>query len=145
MRGRLGQSYGLPMTQPAKTTSFRVYDTPVPNGREGYTLAEDDTYLYELLPMSFNCRLVITPKDSPLTYEYGWCYSSAVGVRAAVQVWDPETQNEPLGWHKRALLPRVAPRAEEDPHHNRPRCAHGRYPADGPCGIDQFCGGVPVR
>ena len=46
--------------------------------------------------------------------------------------WDPDTQDEPTGWHKRPTTPaRQAPRRDEQPDYNRPRCVHGCYLHDG--------------
>lgn len=43
-----------------------------------------------------------------------------------------DTQDEPAGWHKRPTWPvRQAPRRDEEPDHNRPRCVHGCYLHDG--------------
>lgn len=123
------------------TTTFTIYDEPVPNDREGFTLAEDDEHFYDLVPMVFNHRLVMTPKADTRLWFYGWCYDTALAATAAMKVWTPETQNEPLGWKKRpGRFLRTAPRTDEEPQHNRPRCIHGRYPDDGPCEKDPFCG-----
>ncbi|MFJ9114465.1 hypothetical protein ACIRJO_02835 [Streptomyces sp. NPDC102394] len=51
---------------------------------------------------------------------------AALTVSAAV--FQPDTQDEPLGWHKRAGADiRLAPHRDQDPEHNRPRCVHGSY------------------
>lgn len=117
------------------TTTLRLYDTPVPNDREGFTIAEDADHWYDMIPMTFNHRLVLTPKTDPRFWDYGWCYNNPTEVLLAMKVWNPETQNEPLGWKKRPTydLVRTAPRAEEEPEYNRPRCEHNHYIGDGPC------------
>jgi hypothetical protein len=44
-----------------------------------------------------------------------WCYPQDLDlVRAAVRAWDPDTQDEPEGWHKRNLHVHVVPRREDD-------------------------------
>ncbi|MFF7198258.1 hypothetical protein ACFZAM_31685 [Streptomyces sp. NPDC008079] len=119
---------------------LRVYDEPVPNDRQGYTVGEDEHYWYDMIPMVFNHRLVMTPKDAPSGWDWGWCYNGPVELMLAVHMWDPETQSEPIGWKKRPThVVRVAPHAEEDPQHNRFRCIHGDYPEDGQCSKEQFC------
>lgn len=122
-------------------SSLRLYEQPVPNGRESFTIAEDDEHFYDLVPMLFNHRLVITPKESLYRWVWGWCFDGPVEAILAMRVWDPETQNEPVGWKKRptSLTVRQAPRADEDPEHNRHRCIHGDYPDDGPCTKAQYC------
>ncbi|MFE4863267.1 hypothetical protein [Streptomyces sp. NPDC056670] len=119
-----------------------VYDELVRNDREGFTIAEDDEYFYDALPYAFNWRLVMTPKADPRVWDYGWCYDGSASLILAMRVWNPETQNEPLGWKKRPTgrTARIAPRAGTEPKYNRPRCVHGHYPADGPCSTDPYCG-----
>lgn len=125
---------------------MHLYDKPVANAEiQGLTLAEDDQHLYDAVPMLLNWRLLVTPKATPGMWTYGWCYDGRTPIAAALKVWDPQTQNEPLGWKKRpaTMAIRVAPRmAEGDPHYNRPRCEHGGYPDDGPCATDPFCKGA---
>lgn len=115
---------------------MRLYDAAQANDRDCVTLAEDAEHYYDLVPMLFNHRLVMTPKADTRVWEYGWCYPSAAAALAAIRVWDPDTQNEPLGWHKRPTpSARTAPRAETAPDYNRPRCVHGHY-TDRPCVTD---------
>lgn len=121
--------------------TLKVYEQPIRNDRESFTVAEDDEYWYDMLPMMFNHRLVLCPKNNPLVYEWAWCFNGPLELGAAVHVWDPDTQNEPVGWKKRPseLRSRVAPRAEEDSQYNRFRCIHGSYPEDGPCVVAEYC------
>ncbi|WP_371590868.1 hypothetical protein [Streptomyces sp. NBC_00470] len=114
--------------------SLDLYPQPVENDRECLTLAEDETYYYDAINMLFNWRLVMTPKATPEMWLYGWCYDGQLALTLALKTWDPETQNEPLGWKKRPTrVVRVAPHPETDTGYNRFRCIHGHYPADGPC------------
>jgi hypothetical protein len=103
---------------------------------EGEELATDDTYRYIWLWQGFNIRLIAVPVDDANSwgYDHGWCYPRDPSVvRASVAAWDSDVQDEPMGWHKRPTgHPRRAPRRDDDPHYNRPRCVHGCY-------IDEGC------
>ncbi|MFF5422700.1 hypothetical protein ACWCQE_27695 [Streptomyces sp. NPDC002409] len=96
---------------------------------EGYELADDDTHRYLWLWHRYNIRLIAVPKDDPeaMGYDHAWCYPRDPDlVAASVAAWDSDTQDEPTGWHKRPTdPPRRAPRREENPEGNRPRCHHG--------------------
>lgn len=122
-------------------TSFRLYPAPVPI-EEGVRCAEDETYFYELWKMLFNWRLIVRPKKDPWSWDYGWCYDGQLEAAASLHVWNPEIQDEPIGWKKRATrdVIRRAPRRNEDPEYNRVRCVHGDYPEDGQCSKDKYCG-----
>lgn len=111
------------------------HETPIPVQHwEGYELARDDTHAYVWVYMGFNIRLLAISlgPDGAWGYDYAWCYPrDRQAVTAAVAAWDADTQDEPSGWHKRvggAL--RHAPRRDEAPDYNQPRCEHGRYAAD---------------
>lgn len=112
------------------------HETPIYDSRwEGTELAADDTHRYLWIWQGFNIRLIAVPKgeDGEWGYDHGWCYPRDPELVArAVADWNPDTQDEPTGWHKRPTHPvRRAPRREEEPEHNRPRCVHGCYLADG--------------
>ncbi|MEU1071875.1 MULTISPECIES: hypothetical protein [unclassified Streptomyces] len=98
---------------------------------EGYELAADDGHRYLWLWQGFNIRLIAVPREETgsFGYDHGWCYPRDPQVVAsAVAAWDSDTQDEPDGWHKRPTMPvRRAPRRDEEPHYNRPRCVHGCY------------------
>lgn len=98
---------------------------------EGTELAADDTHRFVWIWHGYNIRLLAIPKteEGHWMYEHGWCYPREPQlVAAAVAAWDPDTQDEPEGWHKRPTIPaRRAPRREEAPEYNRPRCVHGPY------------------
>lgn len=76
-----------------------------PNDREGYTVAELDTHYVDICPMLFNHRVVLTPKACTQFHDVGWCYPSLLAAVAAVEVWDPETELEPVGYLKRVGEP----------------------------------------
>ncbi|WP_328434529.1 hypothetical protein [Streptomyces sp. NBC_00425] len=100
---------------------------------QGFELAADDTHRYLWIWLGCNLRLVAVPIGDITGYDHGWCYPRDPElVAAAVAAWDPDTQDEPDGWHKRATWPvRRAPRRDTNPGGNRPRCAHGCYLDDG--------------
>jgi hypothetical protein len=102
---------------------------------EGYELAADSLYRYVWIWQGFNIRLIAVPADDQqaVAYDHGWCYPRDPQLIAdSVAAWDPETQDEPMGWHKRPIgPPRRAPRRHEDPHYNRARCVHGCYVDEG--------------
>lgn len=114
----------------------QMHDQPIYDPHwEGDELAADDTHRYVWLWQGYNIRLVAISKgeDGASAYDHGWCYPRDVeAVTQAMADWDPYTQDEPAGWHKRPTYPaRRAPRREEDPHYNRDRCLHGCYLDDG--------------
>ncbi|MFJ5037999.1 hypothetical protein [Streptomyces parvulus] len=111
------------------------HDTPILDEHwQGFELARDDTRRYVWIWHGFNLRLIAVHADDPTGYDHGWCYArDPEAVAAAVAAWDPDTQDEPAGWHKRATWPvRQAPRRSENPTYNRARCVHGCY-------LDQGC------
>ncbi|MFE3378781.1 hypothetical protein [Streptomyces anulatus] len=103
---------------------------------EGYELAADTTHRFLWIPQGSNLRLIAVPIDAPesMGYDHAWCYPRDPDViTSAVAVWDPDTQDEPTGWHKRPTHPvRRAPRRDQDLEYNRPRCHHGSLLAE-PC------------
>jgi hypothetical protein len=112
---------------------FRMSDRPYDSRWEGYVLGEDDTYRYLWIWMGSNIRVIAVLHDDPTGYEHGWCFPrDPRAVELAAAEWDPATQDEPTGWHKRATWPvRRAPRRDEAPEYNRPRCTHGCYLHEG--------------
>ncbi|KQW13574.1 hypothetical protein [Streptomyces sp. Root369] len=105
---------------------------------QGYELARDDTFRYVWIWQGSNIRLIALWIDGPdYAYEHGWCYPRDLELVArAVAEWDPDTQDEPMGWHKRPTHPvRQAPRRDENPEYNRPRCEHGSYYQDNGCRV----------
>lgn len=100
---------------------------------EGWELAADDTCRYLWLWHGYNIRLLALPSDGGFGYDHGWCYPlDPKVVTAAVAAWDPDTQDEPVGWHKRPTpSARRAPHRDREPDYNRPRCQHGCYLHEG--------------
>lgn len=105
----------------------------------GWALGQDATHRWMLLDYNYNARLVTVPHGDLTGWDYGWCYpQDTAAVLAALADYDPDTQDEPMGWHKRpGCAVRKAPRRQERPEYNRPRCQHGAY-LDEQC-RDQFC------
>lgn len=112
---------------------FRLSDRPYDPHWEGYVLGDDGTHRFLWIWQMFNIRMIAVPHGDPTGYDFGWCFPGDPRVvEAAAEAWDPQTQDEPSGWHKRPTRAvRKAPRRGEEPEYNRPRCEHGRYIADG--------------
>lgn len=113
--------------------TVRHHPQPLPDEHWHEELAADDTHRYLWLWQGFNIRLIAVPHDDNLGYDHGWCYPRDPAiVQAAVAAWNPDTQDEPAGWHKRPTYPvRRAPRRDEEPAYNRSRCVHGCYLHEG--------------
>ncbi|MEK8141771.1 hypothetical protein NKH18_01380 [Streptomyces sp. M10(2022)] len=83
----------------------------------------------------FNIRLLAIPhgEDGRHGYDHGWCYPRDPQlVAASVATWDPTTQDEPTGWHKRPTHPaRQAPHREKDPSTTGPAAPTARTSTKG--------------
>lgn len=101
------------------------------NEREARTLARWQDWYIELTPMLYSHRLLMTPAANPLIWSYGWCYQSPTLAVVAMVAWDPATEDEPAGWHKRPTA--VVRRAPDRPTGAPVRCAHGHWPLLGQC------------
>jgi len=114
-----------------KPDGLLLYDTHW----EGYILGADTTHQYLWLWHGYNIRLIAVPHgdEGKWGYDHAWCYPRDPNVvEAAAAAWDPDTQDEPTGWHKRPTpTPRRAPNRDQQPEYNQPRCAHGSYITDG--------------
>lgn len=119
----------------------RFIPHPVWGGQEA---AADEEFLYIVVPMFFNDRLIVVRSGSPEAM-YGWCFKKGPYALAAVAMWDPDTQDEPILWHKRVGDTRQAPRRDHDPDYNRPRCVHGSYLHDRICDVDPLCSKMHSR
>lgn len=111
---------------------------------QSWIIAEDDEWLY-MITRNVHAQLVMTGKGFGSTaggWSYGWMFNGFAAAVAAVSNWDPAAQDEPAGWVRRQThftRTRKAPRREEAPDYNRPRCRHGSY-MDEPCRIDpMYC------
>lgn len=107
----------------------------------GRIVARSSDTRWAAVHMGFNWRLVGLEKNG--CYSFGWCYRNRRAILAAVAVWDPDVQDEPLGWRKRAGGMRRAPRREEDPQYNRARCVHGTYVDATFCERVRVCASFP--
>lgn len=96
---------------------------------QGLVIAHESGCRWIAVRMLFNHRLVCVPDGEPYgCAAYGWCYRSMAALTVSAALFEPDTQDEPLGWHKRAGDDkRRAPNRDQDPEHNRPRCVHGSY------------------
>jgi hypothetical protein len=119
-------------------------DPPIPDPDwQGHVIAESTGFRWLAVRQLFNWRLVGVAVDAePMDgATWGWCYTDPHALAAAVRIWDPGVQDEPLGWHKRPTdTIRKAPHRAEDPEYNRPRCVHGNYiDTSTACGHDPYC------
>jgi hypothetical protein len=107
----------------------------------GLVIAREAGCRWIAVPMFFNHRLVCVYDDDPSgCAAYGWCYRGMAALIASAAVFEPDAQDEPVGWHKRAGADvRRAPHRDQDPDHNRDRCVHGSYLHTRRCGNSQFC------
>lgn len=121
---------------------MKLIDTPGTDPLwQGLIIAREADCRWIAVRMLANHRLVcVYDDDTSGCASYGWCYRGMAALVASAAVFEPETQDEPTGWHKRAGADiRRAPRRETDPDHNRPRCVHGSYLHTAACTITQFC------
>lgn len=107
----------------------------------GLVVAHEASCRWIAARMFYNHRLVCVYDDDPMgCAAYGWCYRSMAVLVASAAVFEPATQDEPVGWHKRAGADvRRAPHRDQDPEHNRARCVHGSYLDTPACTVTQFC------
>ena len=101
------------------------------NERQARTLARWDKWLIELAPMLYNHRLLMTPVAMPDIWSYGWCYADPTLAVVGMVAWDPATEDEPAGWHKRPTA--VIRQAPHRPPGAPVRCRHGHWPLMGQC------------
>ena len=89
--------------------------TELPDG--GVRLKETETHFIDVIPMIYNWRIVTTPKNFPKVYDRGWCYAGRDKTPAvlAALAWDPDTEEEPMGWIKQAAPPTGRRRPDGDP------------------------------
>lgn len=92
-----------------------LLDTPETDDYGTVTIGRWGGYLVQILPMLFNDRLVLTPEDAPMSYDYGWCYPKGGAAFLAAAVWNPETEGEPKGFIKSiTTTPRAAGERADD-------------------------------
>lgn len=120
---------------------MKLHPTPVHDPHwEGTEIAACDLWRYVWLWYGFNLRLIVIPQGEITAAQYGyawaWCYPRDPDViRRSVADWNPDTQDEPLLWHKRPTTRRLAPHRDPADPYNRPRCEHGGYMDDGGCHV----------
>lgn len=79
------------------TVETPQWDTAV----SAWLVGETRHHHIHIVPMIFNHRVVLTPKNDEMTYDAGWCYESYETALAAVAAWDTTRDPEPVGWIKR--------------------------------------------
>lgn len=87
----VAEQFGL-STDPARTV-VRVKTTP--------------THHIDIVPMTYNWRLITTPVDQPNVYDRGWCYTgqgNMLRALAEAMAWpdDDGIEHVPYGWYKTA-------------------------------------------
>lgn len=84
---------------------MQLIDRPVLNDRAYYTVGETADFFVDIVPMIYNHRVVLTPKlpdgSAADWWTVGWCYPTLLAAVAAVTVWDPAFEAEPVGYIKR--------------------------------------------
>lgn len=82
-----------------------------PSGPCGWRVKETATHYIDVVQMIYNWRIVTTPKDSPESYDRGWCFEGrdVLPPLIAALAWDPETEPEPTGWVKEVHTGRRRP------------------------------------
>ncbi len=84
-----------------------------------------------VLRMLVNHRVVMISEGDQLSCEHGWCYRSLAAAILGTLGWDMDAEDEPPGWHKRAMRP---PRQAPERTPCAPlRCDHGSY--DNRCAV----------
>ncbi|WP_158691577.1 MULTISPECIES: hypothetical protein [unclassified Streptomyces] len=75
---------------------------------EDYVLGTDRTTCTCGCGCDFGVRLLAVRKHA-YGYDYAWCFPrDPEAVESAVAAWNPEMQDESLGWHKRPMNPPTA-------------------------------------
>lgn len=112
-----------------------------------WVIAEGSGFLWMSAPMAFGAfhLLGVNGPDHVMAFSpvHGWAYRSEAPLLAALASWNPETENEPVGWHKRQGDPRLAPHGDRRPEYNFPRCIHGSYVVRGMCDVTPYCKEMP--
>lgn len=86
----------------ATETAIGFYPQPTSDDFGTMTLGEWQGYLVQIMAMTFNDRLILTPANATGGYDHGWCYQKGAAALLAALAWNPETQGEPLGFKKKA-------------------------------------------
>ena len=73
--------------------------------RKAWIVKRTATHSVDIVPMIFSYRLVLTPLDSPMGYDVGWCYfglERAVFSRCMIAAmhFDPDTEEAPAWFDK---------------------------------------------
>lgn len=71
----------------------------------GFRVWTDGVRSVWVIPMIYNHRVAIGV-EGDTGYEHGWCYPNATTAIAAALNFDPHTDDEPVGYIKRATVGR---------------------------------------
>lgn len=116
------------------------WSNPSHHPSSGLTLGSGGGCRWIMVQMAFNWRLIgVLEHYEESNPDFGWCFSSPVALLLGAAAFEPEEQDEPLGWHKRAGEVRRAPERHRQPEYNRDRCIHGGYTDHARCPVDPFC------
>lgn len=59
-----------------------------------------------IMPFMFTTAILVGRLGDAVTYDNRWCYKSYADAKAALDAWDPDTDNEPDGWHRHPMTSR---------------------------------------
>lgn len=96
------------------TTEAPAPDAPVLGSVQriegGWRVRSTDRFHVDILRMmGQNLRVVTTPVSEPLSYTRAWCYQRPwVEVVLAAAAFDPDSDDEPVGWIKQVWTERRA-------------------------------------
>lgn len=65
------------------------------------TFGEWGGYLFQVHPLGYHDRLVLTPLTNPAVYHYGYDYAKGLVALKAALRWDPQRRGEPNGYIRR--------------------------------------------
>lgn len=89
------------MTQDLAPLPESLADRVRPNDDgTAYRVGETASAFIEVVPMLFNDRIIVVPKEAPLTYGRFWCYQKGGAAIFAALAWDGSDDTEPVGWIK---------------------------------------------
>jgi hypothetical protein len=71
----------------------------------GYRVKDTGTHWVDVTRQIYNWRICRIPRNSPMTWDRGWCYAgtgpaSFTAAVLAAMAWDGADGSEPAGWNK---------------------------------------------
>jgi hypothetical protein len=79
---------------------MRLLDEFVWDDNGALTIARYGGWLVQVMSMIVNDRLVLTPENDTMGYDYGWCFPKGLAPIAAARIWDADNEGEPVGYLK---------------------------------------------